>query len=348
MKLETWSLTGSYFHFGEQGLGQEETSAIWSSDSLFSALIARLALLEGYIGVKMWIQPFINGTPPFLITSLFPLAGNIRFFPVPLAATQPKGHSSTTLRPKDLKKVQFVSESIYRQLLTGKLLVEVEAGAEKIQGGKIWLTKDENRKLPRPAIKGEPFKLWDIEKRPRVTLDRNSNTGTLFHVGAVHFSPECGLWFGIVWLDSLSYKPKFEILLNDLGDAGLGAERSAGYGKGTFQKMDVIELPDPTRFWTTLSRYLPREEEMRAFQDHQSVWKIQKLSGWIDSTAKRGQRRRTLNFVQEGATLAFPDNCRPPFGCVMDVRPRYRAGEEFPVPHEVFRSGLAVSVGYGG
>jgi len=349
MNLELWRLTGSYFHFGEQGLGQEETRACWSSDSLFAALTARLALLEGAQAVADWMQPFLNHAPPFLLTSLFPLAGEVRFFPVPLAATLPNDRPLTAeVRPKDLKRVQFVSEKLYRQLLGGKSLVDIEPFSRKLQGGKIWLTKEERQQLPESPQKGEPFTLWKVEKRPRVTVGRAPETSALFHVGAVHFAPECGLWFGVQWLAASANKTLFVNLLLDLGEAGLGAERSVGYGKGIFAQGGALALPDPEQWWTSLSRYLPRAEEMNAFQDTHAAWKVETLGGWLDSPQKRGQRRRALNLVQEGATFGTPDGVRPPFGRVADVCPRYSQGEEEPVPHPVYRSGLTVAVGYGG
>lgn len=127
MNLETWSLTGSAFHFGKQGLGQEATRVAWSSGSLFAALVARLAILEGGNAVQAWMQPFVEGAPPFLLTSLFPFTNTVRFFPVPLAAALPDEKPLPEgIRPKDLKRVQFVSETLYHQLLNGKSLVEIE------------------------------------------------------------------------------------------------------------------------------------------------------------------------------------------------------------------------------
>lgn len=367
MNLETYRLTGSYFHFGEQGLGQEETRAFWSSDSLFAALVARLVLLQGAQAVDEWIKPFLDGSPPFLLTSLFPFAGEVRFFPVPLAAQLPDGRPLPEgVQPKALKKVQFVSESLYRQLLTGKSLVDIEPQSEKVQGEKVWLTKIEKDGLKaqlsnivkRSTTKEEyqkwlqqfeaDLRLWQIEKRPRVTVERPSNASTLFHVGAVYFAPGCGLWFGAQWLDpNALHHSTFPTLLADLGESGLGAERSVGYGKAEISQADSLTLPDPGGLWTSLSRYLPRQEEMMAFQHERAAWKVYTVGGWLDSPQKRGQRRRALNMVQEGAVFGAPTGFTLPFGRLEDARPLYKNGE-MPVPHAVYRCGLTVAVGYGG
>jgi CRISPR type III-A-associated RAMP protein Csm4 len=367
MNLEIYRLTGSNFHFGEQGLGQEATRAFWSSDSLFAAVVARLAIVHGGQAVDDWMEPFLYGSPPLLLTSLFPFAGDVRFFPIPLAAQLPDGRTLPVgVRPKELKKAQFVSESLYRQLLTGKSLVDIEPQSEKVQGGKVWLTKTEkdglkarlNNTIIRSTTNEEylmwlqrfdaDFRLWHVEKRPRVSIERSSNASTLFHVGALYLAHGCGLWFGAQWLDSAADKPLFASLLADLGETGLGAERSVGYGKAKFERSDVLTLPDPGELWTSLSRYLPRQEEMDAFQHERSAWKVQTVSGWLDSPQKRGQRRRAINFVQEGAVFGMPASRTPPFGRLVDARPRYKGDSEYPVEHPVYRCGLAVAVGYGG
>jgi len=349
MDLEIWSLSGSHFHFGEQGLGQENTRAFWSSDSLFAALIARLAVLQGEAEVQRWVIPFLEGTPPFLLTSLYPYAGELLFFPVPLAATLPDGRGLPAgVRPKELKNVQFVSEGLYRQLLEGHSMVDLQGISQALQGGKVWLTKEELPKLPLGLRKGQEEKIWEIEKRPRVTVARASNRSTLFHVGAVHFARNCGLWFGVQWLSAKEFHhEQFVTLLADLGDAGLGAERSVGYGKGEFKLRATLDLPSPTKAWTSLSRYLPRADEMEIFTYPRAAWKVQAVGGWLTSS-RGGQRRRLINMIQEGATLGVPATRHPHFGRLVDVRPHYRTGIEYPIEHPVYRCGLAVAVGYGG
>ena len=81
MLLDTWTITGKGFHFGKHGLGQEETLIHLPSDSLFAALAARLAALKGSQAVAEWMQPFCDGDPPFVLSSAFPFAGKVRFFP---------------------------------------------------------------------------------------------------------------------------------------------------------------------------------------------------------------------------------------------------------------------------
>lgn len=345
MQLQIWRLEGRMFHFGKQGFGQEETLVHWPSDSLYAALTARLAVLKGAEAVEKWMQPFLNGSPPFLLTSLFPYAGKIYLFPRPFALqSTDEGQLPAKLRPKDLKKVQYVSEGLYRRLITGLSLADEAGQAERLSGGKIWLLPEEKKLLPENLPEGQ---IWKEEKRPRVTVGRILGNSNLFHVGGVHFAQECGLWFGVQWRTTDSdIQNLFALLLNDLGDAGMGAERSSGYGRASFKVAGSLELPDPQgKMWTSLSRYLPRSEETAALLHPQAAYQIQVVSGWLDSPQKPAQRRRTVRMLAEGAVLgALPSS---PYGAVVDVRPSYRTNKD-PLGHPVYRCGLALAVGYGG
>ncbi len=335
MQIQTWRIQGGSFHFGRQGLGQEETRVTFPSDSLFAALIARLALLEGGSAVEKFIQPFCEGKPPFVVTSTFPLANDVLFFPVPLTSLRVEKELPKGMKFKSLKKVKYVSEGIYRQLVAGRRLVEFAAG----QAHETFWT------LPDEKI---PAQLWKVERRPRVTVERGTNKSTLYFTGGVTFAENCGLWFGIRWLESdAALQKQVENLLEDLCEAGLGAERSAGMGKAKITSGAALELPDPTPAgaWTNLSRYLPREDEINAFTDPQAAYQIERVGGWLDSHVKRGQRRRAVNMLTEGAVLGWAGRETP--GRVEDVAPKYETNDN-PQGHSVYRCGMALAVGFGG
>ncbi len=48
MQLESWTITGNGFHFGKHGLGQEQTYITMPSDSLFAALVSRMACMKAH------------------------------------------------------------------------------------------------------------------------------------------------------------------------------------------------------------------------------------------------------------------------------------------------------------
>ncbi len=354
MQLQTWKIQGRAFHFGEHGIGQEGSRLTWPSDSLYAAVLARLAALRGGEAVEAWVGTAeAPKAPPFLLTSTFPYAGAVRFFPVPLAALrgEPK---EANVRPKDLKKVRFVSEGVYRRLRKGETLADVSGDAIRLHGKSVWVLKDEKDGLPvqtdergKKVLPVEERHFWAVEKRPRVAVGRAPNNSNLFHVGAVRFADKCGLWFGVQWLTTdADTQALFAALLEDLGDAGLGAERTSGYGQAKIKKDALLELPDPgDGAWTTLSRYLPAEDEVAALQAPEAAYQVTRLGGWMDG---RGLRRRAVTLLAEGAVLG-PLDKPAPRGSAVDIKPQPGEVGDFPVPeHPVWRLGWAVAVGYGG
>lgn len=344
MQIQSWSILGRSFHFGLHGMGQEKTSPTLSSDSLFAALVARLARSGNSAVVDVFCQPFVAGQPPFVLTSTFPLAGDVRFFPPPLTSRKPPEKPVTGKDAKAFKRVAFVSEKLFRQLLNGAMLSELTE-TRSLQGDQLWLSVEEFEQLP-AALQKPDAKLWDEEQRPRVTLDRASQASTLFFTGQVTFADECGLWFGLRWLvDDPALQKQVANLLADLADAGLGAERNSGLGAAKIQKLGVFELPDPDDRWITLSRYLPNENEIKAITDSNSSYALKNVGGWLASAAKPGQRRKSVNLFVEGSVFGELPKAVP--GQVADVRPVYEKDPD-PLGHPVYRSGLAFAVGLKG
>ena len=350
MRLDVWTVRGRAFHFGqERGLGMERSAVTWPADSLFAALVARLAAREGSQALSPWTAPFREGNPPFLLTSTFPFAQKkgqppLLFFPVPLAARRIPQGQSPPRDPKALKRVRFVSEALFRRLLAGESLAALADQARHLQDGAVWLSPDEETRLPRTVR--EEGRLWKVADRPRVTVGRADNASNLFYVGAVHFPQGAGLWFGVHWRDETSsWEKTLPDLLADLGESGLGAERNVGYGQAEITQQDSVNLPDPRPDapWVTLSRYLPRREEMTALAHATAAYQLTAVGGWVDGKA---QRRRKVHMLTEGATLG-PVGRDAPWGQMVDVRPRYRVKGQVhdPLGHPVYRYGYALAVG---
>ncbi len=344
MQIECWSIQGNTFHFGQHGIGQEETAVTLPSDSLFAALVSRLARSQGVNAVEAFCRPFNEGRPPFVLSSTFLRAGDVRFFPVPLRAK--RGANTSSVDAKKLKKIEFVSEQVFKQLIAGSALDTLYSGGKYLQNGKLLLSSEEFKALP-AAIKSET-KIWEVAQRPRVTIDRNTSASVIFFTGGVTFAQECGLWFGVRWLeDDASLKKDVANLLADLADAGLGAERSTGMGAATTEKMTTtLDLPEPTADWVSLSRYLPQADETISLAEKGSAYALKAVGGWLDSPTRSGQRRRMVNLLVEGAVIgAKPVRSVP--GQMVDVRPTYETDTD-PVGHPVYRNGFALAVGMTG
>lgn len=345
MLTQTWTIQGNGFHFGQHGLGQEETSATFPSDSLFAALLARLAVLRGKDAVAEFMAPFLQHEPPFVLTSTFPTAGAVRFFPLPLSAQRADPSENPAQPAKLLKKVAFLSEKLFLEILSGKTLLEIYQNARTLQAGQLLFHPSENNLLPDHLQKLPSPDIWHIEQRPRVTLGRSAQQSTIFFTGRLAFARDCGLWFAVHWLSQEPGKQALlESLLHDLADAGLGGERSVGFGAFSLNTGAPFPLPPAasTEPWMSLSRYNPSPDEVPALHAPQAAYNMQTVSGWLETPERRGLRRRSLRMLAEGSVFGPLPQAVP--GRILDVRPDYTQDKK-PLDHPVYRYGLAFKVG---
>lgn len=365
----TYHLTpkvGSGFHFGLRGLEQEDSAAHCPSDTLFAALVATLADLDGEDGVRTFTAPFEEGQPPFLLTSVFPRAGGLCLLPFP--------HVRVIVEPqpglrKTLKRLRYVSPGIFRPLAAAEPMdAYVDGTADEgafLQDGRVWLTERELGALPpewqtrapegvrkrddwydwlqgeggRQWLRGE--KVWGAQPVDRVAVDRVSGASSVYRIGRTVYAPGCGLWVGVQWPDGVDGEQKegLERLLTHLGDRGLGGERSVGYGQFTFEEAGTeLELPvaegNPL---LTLARYLPRERELPGALRGQAAYRLDAVGGWLGAPGQRAQRRREVRLLTEGSV--FEPVGGSPWGRLADVRPE---GWD---AHPIWRYGYACPVG---
>ncbi|MBC7252182.1 MAG: type III-A CRISPR-associated RAMP protein Csm4, partial [Anaerolineae bacterium] len=354
---------------GRHGVGQEAAIIHVPSDTLFAALVA--AWVEAGGRGESWGEVFPqagkNADPPLLLTSAFPYAGGVRFYPLPQVDLDPLG-VEVQERRKDLKRIAFVSEGIFRRIVSGQSLAGYlpppsgEPGKGLfLQGRTLWLTVDEVAQLPeamrtvekqerrseRPLRALQHLPVWQADKVPRVTVNRINSAGNIFHTGRVTFSPDCGLWFGVEWrrpetpLDGgVSYREAFEQALSLLTDSGLGSERAVGYGAFRWQSGGSLSWPDPApdALYVTLSRYHPRPSETPgAFSGDFVAYSLVPVAGYLQTPTGAAQRRRRLWLAAEGSVLRALGP--GPYGDLTDVRPHVGA-----FPHPVWRYGLACPV----
>lgn len=344
MKIQIWHIDGKGgFHLGRHGLGQEETGDTFASDSLFAALVVRMAARRGAAAVDAWLQQFQKDPPVFVLSSAFPRAGNIHFFPVPLQHPV-RDDSGVQADAKKMKKVRFVSQTLFQRLLNGDPLAGVLDQSLPLQNGALLIAEKEKPALPATLQQADHPVLWQIERRPRVTIDRVAAASNIYFTGRTAFAADCGLWFGVRWLqqDGAAQQELMQ-LLADLGDAGIGGERSSGFGAAQITAKGEMELPDAGEgAWVSLSRYLPKADEIAALLDSRSAYSLAHVGGWIDSPNSKSQRRRAVNLLQEGSVLGVLPRVVP--GSLEDVQPVY-GGENHPLSHPVWRCGQALAVG---
>ena len=349
-------------HLGTRGINLAESAEFIPSDTLFSALLDVWNRLGK--DVDDFVAPYIatSPTPPFLLTSAFPFAGGVRFYPMP--ADLNRIFSSKILDDKDwrksLRKIRYFSEGLLRKALAGNALdldlfpskrtSKVENGVA-LQKGQVWLLEDEVKLLPKHLQREKKFlkalyylDLWKNGEVPRVTIDRIAQSSTLYHAGRVSFAEECGLWFGVEWLDENgTYPADFSHCLNALQDEGLGGERSSGYGAFDYDEGEDFSLLSAKsgKAGYTLSRYHPTKAELPdALSEKSAAYKLVNVGGWLHTHERADQRRRKLWMVEAGSIIQVSGEVQ---GSLTDTKPEYKSEAEA-FPHPVWRYGFALPI----
>lgn len=331
-------------HFGITGIGLEDATATWPSDSLFAALITQAGLLgtrgEDFIAA----MTNKNTPPPMRHSSLFPRIGSMLLLPRPMLELKfPKKEQRDSIG-KGFKKVRWLSPKLFQAVCEGRDLTEFHHVT--LQHSTVWVSADEAKTLPEPwAVKetsdeGQRARaaaapLWKVDSIPHVAVDRSSSASAYYEAGRVFFTNECGLALLVDYADE-QQRPLFEQLLSMLGDSGIGGRRSIGYGQFTWAAGGDIEFSAqaPNRA-VTLSRFLPKDKGEVA-QMSKSLYQLVEVGGWAQSPQGPTFMRKQVTMLAEGAVLPTALS-----GQVIDVC----SGKYTPKPnHEIWRSGLALTV----
>lgn len=315
----------SSFHLGERGIGMEESSVMFHSDSLFGAISWAWDMLHGTDELEALLDLFRSGDVPFIVSSAFPFAKDVLFFPQLLSVIGEM--------PDRTRRASIVSKGIFEQIINGEVL----GNPSVIHGGDVLLKSSESKMLEGLDTENEDedATFWNHAETPRVVLDRKSRVSDIYHVGEVFFSEDCGLFF-LANFRQQGFKSKFEAAIRLLGDEGVGGDRSSG--KGSFQlRCEILSLKTPeSRYSTPLSLYHPTKKEVEEGLVERSKYKLIKRSGWISSPSVGSLRKKSVRMMVEGSIL--PANGRPFKGSLVDVTP------EKMTAHEVYRNGLAFEV----
>jgi CRISPR type III-A-associated RAMP protein Csm4 len=320
------SLRGA-LHLGDfVGVNREKALEWIPSDSLFAALVDSWA--QHTADVQARLDAFhTGGGPPFWLTSAFPRAADVRFYPAPPVLPQ-EGKVFEGDSYKKAKKIRWLSQAVLDGLVNGG-----DPGGTLIHGSSVWLTDAEKVNLEQAiGLDGNgQLTLWASQTVPHVTVDRLSNASNLFYTGRVVFATKCGLWFAVrgktAWVDEA---------LAHLQYSGLGGLRSTGHGAFTFEKAEN-DFPESTEgYGLLLSRYVPASETETAsvLQAEKSLYQFVTVGGWYKDVTGHPWRRRSTRMVAEGARLPVTAQ-----GTLVNVRPQDKAIQAD--PQAVYRYGLA-------
>ena len=339
-------------------LGLEKTEIYIPADTLFSAICQTWATFYDPASLTDFLNQYTakGGSLPFTLTSAFPFADNVYFFPKPLTLRESKDtpEKVKTEAKKKIKKLQFVSGNLFQRIISGHLPefspdkpIATTLNGEEIylmNSEKIWVNAEENKHL-REALflnnetENEEINIWQTPTRPRVTIGSRNASSEIWHLQTVQFNKKCGLWFAADF-DNDETKHKIETLLRVLGDNGIGGERNAGYGAFDFDTAS-IEIPDAqgSNQSMTLSPICPKSaDQLEHLLKGDVAYTLTSSSGWV-STPGTVARRKQVNMFAEGSVL---NTCDEPVGRLVDLKPDNWA------QHPVYRYGYAWQVGIKG
>jgi len=325
-------------HFGERGIGIEETSERVRSDTLFSAWVTAYARLfpqkvEDLLKQFPVDKPVERSQqqPAFYLSSTFIYReqgnGIVYYLPRPKAfpAKYPLG--------KDLDFAKDYKKLNYLPLETWCKWYQREEGfsEEDLQTKAIASYKD----------------AFKIERFPKVAIDRTTRATNFYHTGFVQFQWETnpsGLYFLLHFPEANSaLEHNLQAALHFLGEEGMGGERSSGAGRfevawenlsDEWQK--VVEFPGTDQH-SLISMFWDSSLDTKLLE--KASYELLERGGWITSPSSgRQSRRKSVQMFAEGSVFSGI-----PQGKLADVTP-----DGFDNPrqggHKIYRSGIALSL----
>lgn len=288
-------------------LKPKSTFPFLSSDSLFGAIT--YALSELYPDkLNDYLKRFEDkNNLPFLISSAFPFLKSgdeyCRFYPKPLSKFQ----SKDVISYKKFKKIKFLEESIFIDLVSGNIdnrqLFDSFVKKEFLinENNKSFLFKKENNDLLNDNF-------FSTEIAPHNVIDRiNYNSMNIFYSSNYRFKENKGLFFLVDFLDD-SFEEIFLSALKYLRDRGFGKDISTGNGQFDFEidDFDVFEeinSSEKGQYFLALSRFIPDSEDINRISKASLSSLLYEL-GDKQSRDSFGLRKKT-RFFKEGSIFPF-------------------------------------------
>jgi CRISPR-associated protein Csm4 len=328
-------------HFGELGIGMEETSERIHSDTLFSAWFSAYArLYPDDIKALFDRFPIDNEQPiepPFRVSSTFVYGSSdtaADTYYLPTLLKLPTGYPHGDLKfAKAFRKLKFLPLSIWQRWYQGTGINDGEKDELLNKNGKL-----------AEAGTFKYSKIYSSQTLPKIAVDRIHNATNFYQTSFVYFQ-NGGLYF-------LFYMPtpdddlyrQLQAALNWLGDEGIGGERSSGAGRF---RAEWLEL---TPAWEAVIHAKidpPNRALISLFWDHSDVccsyiedentrYQLQERGGWISARSGRQLRRKSVRMFMEGSIFSQPDR-----GRLAVVTPDELKGKNH---HPIYRSGVSLSL----
>ncbi len=355
--MSVWKLVRLNFcrnpvHFGELGIGIEETGERVRSDTLFSAWVNAYARLFGGREVENLLQRFLDlPQPPVRISSTFIYRQKgtnfVYYLPRPLKL--PRNYPGDDLKFfKTFKKLKYLPLDIWQRWYQG---VGFTTEGEECDRAELEETTNKSRASGALHLAGafDYGTTFKKDQLPKVAIDRVTRATNFYHTGFVQFEGEpngngtnsrSGLYFLLQFPETdRDLENRLYAALNLLGEEGLGGERSSGAGRFEVDNwsdlpadwQNVVSFEEGTHHYIiSLFWQLP----ITQYWLTNSSYEIIERGGWIGSPFSGQQlRRQKVQMFAEGSVFASI-----PSGQLADVTPeRFNA-------HRIYRNGISLSL----
>lgn len=324
-------------HFGELGIGIEETSERVRSDTLFSACVSTYARLFGKDAVEKLLQDFqTQPEPPVRLSSTFiyrQVEGETIYY-LPRPFKRPFNYPKDDWDfDKEYKKLNYLPLKVWQRWYQGDGFTD----GDRLE--LIAKTKNQPRHhgLLEKAGTFDYGKAFESGKIPKIAVDRNTSSTNLYYTGFVQYRENSGLYF-LAEFSNTNRENTFLTVLNFIGEEGIGGERSSGAGQFEVETSEltptwkqVLEFSGKT-YYSLISLFWEKPLPDGCLEN--ASYELQKRGGWVAASPSGSQRRRqSVQMFTEGSV--FPVK---PKGKLADVTPaRFNA-------HKVYRSGISLSL----
>ena len=342
------------------------------SDTLFGAICWGYRLLFGEGALQSLLDDFKSGRAPFTISSCFPYieVGDKReyLYPKPLAfdptgsTLTPAGEEDTgkiadenSDPMKNFKKMKYVSEGLFKKMCSSGEIENVRSCTfhkrnftSFMMDGEEYVVDDEGVALERGVAERlveerrrrynrGTLRIFSKYEKPGVSVDRLTiSPGETLHFRSEYYiAPDAGLH---ILIDGDSkVLSKVEAVLRFLADRGIGGKISCGRGAFEFKGMEDANLEKPKDAFVTLSLYLPKQDELSAFNENNTWYELAVRKGMVECSFIKveNQWKDKLLMFAEGSV--FPAQGSEPYGRCEVVKHE---------PFEVLHYGLAFPVNF--
>ena len=295
------------------------------SDRIFGAFLYAVSELFPD-KVDAIINDFKSNNPPFIISSTFPAIKikdeKIRFFPK-IIINNSMNNSFDLDDLKDFKKVEFYEESIFFDIVNGRLSEEdILINYNNYHRiGNLLMLKNHNVNV---EVKNAVL--------PNNMINRLSGKTKIFYSEGIKYGDNIELFFFLEFFNP-EYKDIISSALKFLKDRGFGQDISIGKGQFDYAIEDLSimdfssndDIHDDDRF-ITLSRFIPSENDLKFIDEFSNYELLSKRS-----KDKSGENRKQVRFFKEGSTFK---NYSKYYGKIVEsghVRPAIEYGFAFPV-----------------